>query len=106
MLDGLRINGVQNGRQYVLKPDFKAGAVAFYEGSAATSPRCWRRSSGMRQSRTILTPAFCPSRHISYRLFLTAYTNPQTPESHTISNEICTAARPVSDLMAVFYPCA
>jgi predicted dehydrogenase len=38
MLDGLRINGVQNGRQYVLKPDFKAGAVAFYEGFSSDKP--------------------------------------------------------------------
>ena len=33
MLDGLRINGVRNGRQYVLKPDFQAGGAAFYRGS-------------------------------------------------------------------------
>ncbi len=38
MADGLRINGVQNGRQYVLKPDFKAGSVAFYEGSSGGKP--------------------------------------------------------------------
>ena len=34
MLDGLRINGVKNGNQYVTKPDFNAGGVAFYEGGA------------------------------------------------------------------------
>ncbi len=38
MLDGLRINGVQNGRQYVLKPDFNAGGVAFYEGDPNARP--------------------------------------------------------------------
>ena len=32
MLDGLRINGVRNGARYVLKPDLKAGGVAFYGG--------------------------------------------------------------------------
>lgn len=32
MFDGLRINGVKNGRQYITKPDFKAGGVAFYDG--------------------------------------------------------------------------
>lgn len=32
MLDGLRINGVKNSRQYVTKPDLNAGGVAFYEG--------------------------------------------------------------------------
>ncbi len=34
MLDGLRINGVKNGRQYVTKPDLNAGGVAFYEGGS------------------------------------------------------------------------
>ena len=32
MNDGLRINGIKNGRQYVMKPSFDAGGVAFYEG--------------------------------------------------------------------------
>ncbi len=30
--DGLRINGVRYGRQFVEKPDLQAGSVAFYEG--------------------------------------------------------------------------
>ena len=38
MRDGLRINGVKNGRQYVQKPDFKAGSVAFFEGAGGTAP--------------------------------------------------------------------
>ncbi len=37
MDDGLRINGVRNGRQYVLKPDFCAGGVAFNEGTESES---------------------------------------------------------------------
>lgn len=32
MLDGLRINGVMDGRQYIMKPDFSTGGVAFYDG--------------------------------------------------------------------------
>ena len=32
MMDGLRINGIRNGRQYVLKPDFNAGGAAFFDG--------------------------------------------------------------------------
>lgn len=32
MLNGLRINGVKNGLQYVTKPDTNAGGVAFFEG--------------------------------------------------------------------------
>jgi len=38
MVDGLRINGVRNGRQYVLKPSFSAGGVAFYEGDSGNKP--------------------------------------------------------------------
>lgn len=37
MEDGLRINGVVNGRQYMTKPDFSVGGVAFFEGSS-TNP--------------------------------------------------------------------
>ena len=38
MLDGLRVNGVKNGRQYIMKPDFHAGGVAFFEGAAGNDP--------------------------------------------------------------------
>ena len=37
MVDGLRINGVRGGRQYVFKPRFKAGGVAFNDGAAGES---------------------------------------------------------------------
>jgi predicted dehydrogenase len=33
MEGGIRINGIRNGRQYVLKPNLEAGGAAFYEGS-------------------------------------------------------------------------
>ena len=33
MNDGVRINGVRNGRQYVLKPNLSAGGVAFNDGT-------------------------------------------------------------------------
>ena len=38
MFDGLDINFIKNGRQCILKPDLKAGGVAFYEGDADESP--------------------------------------------------------------------
>ena len=38
MLDGLRINGIKNGRQYIMKPDFSAGSVAFFEGAGGKEP--------------------------------------------------------------------
>ena len=36
--DGVRINGIRQGRQYVLKPDLNAGGVAFYDGAAGDDP--------------------------------------------------------------------
>ena len=36
--DGVRINGIRQGRQYVLKPDLNAGGVAFYDGDAGDNP--------------------------------------------------------------------
>ncbi|MBE6692729.1 MAG: Gfo/Idh/MocA family oxidoreductase [Ruminococcaceae bacterium] len=38
MLDGVRINGIRHGRQYVLKPDLNAGGVAFFDGSGDEKP--------------------------------------------------------------------
>lgn len=37
MNDGLRINGVRNGRQFITKPSFSAGGVAFNTGSSSES---------------------------------------------------------------------
>ncbi len=37
MNDGLRLNGIRNNRQYVLKPNFEAGGVAFNDGTASES---------------------------------------------------------------------
>ena len=38
MLDGLRINGVKNGRQYIMKPNFSTGGVAFFDGAGGKKP--------------------------------------------------------------------
>ena len=38
MEDGIRVNGVVHGRQYVTKPDLNAGGVAFFEGKSGGSP--------------------------------------------------------------------
>ncbi len=38
MVDGLRINGVKNNRQYIETPDFSTGGVAFFEGNQGGSP--------------------------------------------------------------------
>jgi predicted dehydrogenase len=34
----LRINGIKNGRQYILEPDLSAGGVLFYDGASGGSP--------------------------------------------------------------------
>ena len=44
MEDGLRINGIRNGRQYILKPDLGTGAVDYYEGDGGDDP-------GFREAR-------------------------------------------------------
>jgi len=46
MVGGVRINGVRNGRQYVMTPDLSSGGVAFFEGAgdedpAAREARLW-----------------------------------------------------------------
>ena len=38
MIGGVRINGVRNGRQYVLEPNFKVGGVAFNDGKKGEGP--------------------------------------------------------------------
>lgn len=38
MLDGVRINGIRNGRPYVLKPGLGSGGVDFYDGSGDEKP--------------------------------------------------------------------
>lgn len=38
MKDGVRINGIHNGRQYVTVPDLSAGGVAFFSGHGSSDP--------------------------------------------------------------------
>ena len=38
MIDGVRINGIIQGRPYVLKPDMRSGGAAFYEGVGNEEP--------------------------------------------------------------------
>ena len=60
MRDGLRINGVENGRQYVLKPDFKAGGVAFYDGDKDASPATIEALQFYNAIRTGTKPCVLP----------------------------------------------
>ena len=38
MMDGLRLNGIRQGRQFVTKPSFSGGGVDFYEGGDNDDP--------------------------------------------------------------------
>lgn len=38
MFDGLRINGIKNNTQYILKPTFSAGGVAFNDATVSSDP--------------------------------------------------------------------
>ena len=38
MHDGVRINGIRNNSQYVLKPTLNAQGAAFFDGDVATDP--------------------------------------------------------------------
>lgn len=65
MNDGVRINGVRNGRQYVYRPDLSAGGAAFYEGDGNEEPhvreaRLWLDSI-VNDKPTFVLPeqAFC-----------------------------------------------
>lgn len=39
MKDGLRINGVKFGKQYVEKPNMESGGVAFFDGDSGARPQ-------------------------------------------------------------------
>ena len=68
MIDGLRINGIRNGRQYVLKPDFNAGGAAFFEGNKGESAadreeRLWIEAvRNDTEPLTLPEQAFCVTR--------------------------------------------
>lgn len=68
MQDGVRINGIRGGRQYVLRPSFEAGGVAFNDGvkgesAADREERLWIEA--VRDDTEVLTKpeqAFCVTR--------------------------------------------
>lgn len=68
MNDGLRINGVRNGRQYILKPNLNAGGAAFFSGRGNENPedreaRMWLEAV-INDKKPVVTPeqAYCVSR--------------------------------------------
>ncbi|MFA6730916.1 MAG: Gfo/Idh/MocA family oxidoreductase [Eubacteriales bacterium] len=68
MNDGVRLNGIRNGRQFVLKPNLAAGGAAFYDGAANELPedreaRLWLDAVTLDKT-PFVTPeqAYCVSR--------------------------------------------
>ncbi len=65
MTDGVRINGVRNNRQYVLRPSFEAGGAAFFDGVGDEDPavreqRVWISAVKNGTPLTVLPEqAFC-----------------------------------------------
>jgi len=57
--DGVRINGVRNGRQYMLKPNLSAGGVAFYDG-VSQSPSDREAYQWIRSIREGTDPCVMP----------------------------------------------
>jgi len=60
MMHGLRLNGVRNGRQYILTPDLNAGGVAFYEGNAGASPEVREQLKWYEAIRNNTDPVVLP----------------------------------------------
>ena len=70
-LDGARINGVKNGRQYVEKPDLNAGGVAFYEGNSA-DPSVLDMAQWINAIRTDTDPCVLPEQALCVTRILEA----------------------------------
>ena len=60
MRGGLRINGVENGRQYVLQPSFSAGGAAFFEGAGNAKPEVFEALQFYNAIRTGTKPCVLP----------------------------------------------
>ena len=56
MLDGLRLNYVKNNRQVIEKPSFKAGGVAFFDGSSTGDPEDLEARAWIHAIRTDTEP--------------------------------------------------
>ena len=65
MIDGLRINGIRNNLQYVLKPDFHAAGAAFYEGNAGEAPEHREAFQWIQAVVNDTTPCVTPEQAIT-----------------------------------------
>ncbi len=81
MMNGLRINGIRNGRQYVLTPDFKAGGVAFNEGTKEESAADREERMWIEAVRNDTDPVTLPEQaYCVTRILEGIYTSAKTGE--------------------------
>ena len=88
MLDGLRINGIRHGRQYILKPDFKAGAVAFNSGSKGESMADREEKAWIEAVRNDTDPVTLPEQaYCVTRILEGIYESAKTGEMYRFQND-------------------
>ena len=60
MIDGLRINGINNGRHSITTPDFSVGGVAFFDGASSGSAADVEAAQWINAVRTRKQPTTLP----------------------------------------------
>ena len=87
LMDGVRINGVRNGRQYVLKPDLSAGGVAFFEGDTSAAPADVEAAQWIRAVRGEGEPLVKPEQaYVVTRILEGIYESAKTGKPYYFDN--------------------
>ena len=88
MNDGLRINGVRRGRQYVFKPSFVAGGAAFFDGETGDSPADREERLWIEAVRNGTDPITLPEQAYTVtRILEGIYESAKTGTIYTFNNE-------------------
>jgi len=88
MVDGVRINGVRNDRQYVLQPSFKAGGVAFNGGSKGESMADREERLWIEAVREDKDPVTLPEQaYVITRILEGIYTSAKTGDIYRFTEE-------------------
>ena len=83
MLDGVRINGIRNGKPYVLKPGLGAGGVDFYDGSGDEVPANREARLWLEAIRNDTEPFVTPEQAYAVSCILEGiYTSAKTGEPY------------------------
>ena len=90
MNNGLRINGIRNGRQYILEPNFKSGkgGVAFSGGEAADSAADREERAWIEAVRNDTDPVTLPEQaYCVTRILEGIYESAKTGEMYRFQND-------------------